>query len=61
MGEFYNSDSNSFTSRIRARWSFLDKWRFQSYLFYRGARQTTQGRRADLFLQDLPWPKSFPE
>lgn len=47
-GEFegisYTSESESFTSRLRLRWRFLDSWNFQSNVYYRGARQTTQGR-----------------
>jgi outer membrane receptor protein involved in Fe transport len=45
-GELYSSESESFTSRLRIRWRFLDTWNLQSYLFYRGAQQTTQGRNA---------------
>lgn len=45
-GVLYTSESESFTSRLRIRWQFLDGWNFQSYLSYRGAQQTTQGRRA---------------
>jgi outer membrane receptor protein involved in Fe transport len=40
----YSSESESFTSRIRLRWKFLDGWNLQSYLYYRGSQQTTQGR-----------------
>ncbi|MFO7845153.1 MAG: outer membrane beta-barrel family protein [Balneolaceae bacterium] len=43
-GVTYASESESFTSRLRVRWRFLDDWNFQSYIYYRGARQTTQGR-----------------
>lgn len=49
-GEFegvsYNSESESFTSRMRLRWKFLDSWNLQSNVYYRGARQTTQGRNS---------------
>lgn len=49
-GEFedrlYTSESESFTSRVRIRWRFLEGWNFQSFMFFRGARQTTQGRDA---------------
>ena len=45
-GVLYTSESETFTSRLRIRWQFLDGWNFQSYLSYRGAEQTTQGRRA---------------
>lgn len=40
------SDAGAFFSRIRARWKFLDGWNYQASFFYRGPRQTTQGRRA---------------
>ncbi len=43
-GDLYTSESESFTSRLRLRWQFLEGWNMQSYVFYRGARQTTQGR-----------------
>jgi len=47
-GEFegvqYNSESESFTSRLRLRWRFAEGWNFQANAFYRGAQQTTQGR-----------------
>lgn len=49
-GEFenvvYRSESESFTSRMRIRWRFLEGWNFQSYIYYRGAQQTTQGRNS---------------
>lgn len=49
-GEFedvvYRSESESFTSRLRIRWRFMEGWNFQSYLYYRGAQQTTQGRNS---------------
>jgi len=49
-GEFqdvvYASKSDNFTSRLRVRWTFLEKWNFQSYLYYRGPSETTQGRRS---------------
>jgi outer membrane receptor protein involved in Fe transport len=44
-GELYESSSESFTSRLRIRYRFLESWNFQSYMFYRGPRETTQGRR----------------
>lgn len=48
-GEFegvqYSSESESFTSRMRIRWRFAEGWNFQANSFYRGARQTTQGRQ----------------
>ncbi|WP_069132686.1 outer membrane beta-barrel family protein [Rhodohalobacter halophilus] len=44
-GELYESSSESFTSRLRIRYQFLESWNFQSYMFYRGPRETTQGRR----------------
>lgn len=48
-GEFegisYDSKSENLTSRLRIRWRFLEGWNFQSYLFYRGASETAQGRR----------------
>jgi outer membrane receptor protein involved in Fe transport len=46
QGILYTSETETFTSRVRIRWQFLDGWNFQSYLSYRGAQQTTQGRRA---------------
>jgi outer membrane receptor protein involved in Fe transport len=49
-GEFQNivyaSQSDNFTSRLRVRWTFLENWNFQSYFYYRGPSETTQGRRA---------------
>jgi outer membrane receptor protein involved in Fe transport len=45
-GRTYGSESDSFTSRIRIRWRFLEGWNFQANAFYRGPTQTTQGRRA---------------
>ncbi|WP_340103813.1 outer membrane beta-barrel family protein [Rhodohalobacter sp. 8-1] len=42
----YNSESESFTSRLRIRWRFLESWNFQSNIFYRGAQQTTQGQES---------------
>ncbi|MEX0686146.1 MAG: outer membrane beta-barrel family protein [Balneolales bacterium] len=44
-GVEYISTSESLTSRIRMRYRFLESWNFQSYLYYRGPRNTTQGRR----------------
>src|SRR6056297_826388 len=44
-GELYESSSESFTSRLRVRYRFLETWNLQSYMFYRGPRETTQGRR----------------
>ncbi|HBQ59466.1 MAG TPA: TonB-dependent receptor, partial [Balneolaceae bacterium] len=35
----------TYSSRLRIRWQFLDGWNFQSYIFFRGAQQTTQGTR----------------
>jgi len=46
QNQVYQSESETFTSRLRLRWQFLDGWNFQSYLSYRGAQQTTQGTRA---------------
>jgi outer membrane receptor protein involved in Fe transport len=49
-GEFegvdYTSETESFTSRLRLRWRFLNNWNLQSNVFYRGARQTTQGQES---------------
>lgn len=45
-GMTYNSESESFTSRLRLRWRFLESWNFQSNIYYRGARQTTQGQES---------------
>mgnify|MGYP006272101981 CR=1 FL=1 len=49
-GEFegvsYTGEAESFTSRLRLRWQFLNTWNIQSNVFYRGARQTTQGRES---------------
>jgi len=49
-GEFegidYTSEAESFTSRLRMRWRFLESWNFQSNVYYRGARQTTQGQES---------------
>lgn len=45
LGELYDSESENFTSRLRIRWQFLEGWNFQSYIFIRGAQQTTQGTR----------------
>jgi len=42
----YTSEAESFTSRLRLRWRFLESWNFQSNIFYRGSRRTTQGREA---------------
>jgi len=42
----YSSESESFTSRLRLRWRFFDSWNFQANVYYRGARQTTQGRES---------------
>lgn len=44
-GELYESSSESFTSRLRLRYRFLETWNLQTYMFYRGPRETTQGRR----------------
>ena len=46
LNQLYESETETFTSRIRLRWQFLDGWNFQSYVSFRGAQQTTQGRRA---------------
>ncbi|WP_221930271.1 outer membrane beta-barrel family protein [Gracilimonas mengyeensis] len=46
QGVNYSSETGSFTSRLRVRWQFMEGWNFQSYLFYRGAQETTQGTRA---------------
>ncbi|MFY0696995.1 MAG: TonB-dependent receptor [Balneola sp.] len=46
QNQVYQSESETFTSRVRVRWQFLDGWNFQSYITYRGAQQTTQGTRA---------------
>jgi len=43
-GEVYESSSESFISRLRLRYRFLENWNLQSYMFYRGPRETTQGR-----------------
>ena len=43
-GISYSSEAESFTSRLR--WRFLESWNFQSNIFYRGARQTTQGQES---------------
>lgn len=45
QGRNYDSEDETFTSRLRVRWQFLDGWNFQSYIFFRGAQQTTQGTR----------------
>lgn len=45
-GVSYSSESESFTSRLRLRWRFLESWNFQSNVYYRGARQTTQGQES---------------
>src|SRR6056297_249837 len=45
-GVDYTSEAESFTSRLRMRWGFLENWNFQSNVFYRGARQTTQGQES---------------
>ncbi|HLR89502.1 MAG TPA: outer membrane beta-barrel family protein [Balneolaceae bacterium] len=42
----YESDSRSFTTRSRLRWRFLDGWNVQANMFYRGPRETTQGRQS---------------
>ncbi|MEX0723148.1 MAG: outer membrane beta-barrel family protein [Gracilimonas sp.] len=48
-GEFegisYDSKSENLTSRLRVRWGFAETWNFQSYLYFRGASETAQGRR----------------
>jgi outer membrane receptor protein involved in Fe transport len=41
----YANETENFTSRLRVRWRFADSWNFQTYLYYRGAQETTQGRR----------------
>lgn len=46
QGNIYASESESLSSRLRIRWRFIEGWNFQSYLYYRGAQQTTQGRNA---------------
>jgi len=46
LNQLYTSETETFTSRIRVRWRFLNGWNFQSYISYRGAQETTQGRRA---------------
>jgi outer membrane receptor protein involved in Fe transport len=46
QGVLYTSETETFSSRIRVRWQFLDSWNFQSYISFRGAQNTTQGRRA---------------
>lgn len=45
QGVQYASESESLTSRLRVRWKFAPGWNFQANAFYRGAQQTTQGRR----------------
>ncbi|MDR9414678.1 MAG: TonB-dependent receptor [Gracilimonas sp.] len=45
LGQIYDSEDETFTSRIRIRWQFMEGWNFQSYIFFRGAQQTTQGTR----------------
>lgn len=45
-GVVYESDSQSFTTRTRLRWRFLDGWNVQANMFYRGPRETTQGRQS---------------
>ncbi|MEX2573994.1 MAG: outer membrane beta-barrel family protein, partial [Balneolaceae bacterium] len=45
-GDVYSSQSESFSSRLRIRWRFIEGWNFQSFIYYRGARQTTQGRNS---------------
>jgi len=44
-GELYESSSESFTGRFRVRYRFLESWNLQSNMYYRGPRETTQGRR----------------
>lgn len=46
LSEIYKSETETFTSRVRLRWKISGGWNFQSYLSYRGAQRTTQGRRA---------------
>lgn len=43
-GQTLTSDGESFMTRLRIRWQFLEGWNAQASLMYRGARQTTQGR-----------------
>lgn len=45
-GVVYESDSQSFTTRTRVRWRFLEGWNVQANMFYRGPRETTQGRQS---------------
>ncbi|MEX2403609.1 MAG: TonB-dependent receptor [Balneolales bacterium] len=45
-GEELSNETQSFQSRLRVRWRFLEGWNFQSYSGYRGPRSTTQGRTA---------------
>lgn len=49
QGEDYSSNSSSFYTRGRLRWQFLPGWNAQSFAYYRGARQTTQGRDGSSF------------
>jgi outer membrane receptor protein involved in Fe transport len=50
-GREYRSESESFTSRMRLRWRFIEGWNFQTNVFYRGPQNTTQGTRgASTFL-----------
>ncbi|NBC25880.1 MAG: TonB-dependent receptor [Bacteroidetes bacterium] len=44
QGDRVESESDSFTSRMRLRWGFLSSWNFQTNVFYRGPERTTQGR-----------------
>ncbi|MEX2640552.1 MAG: TonB-dependent receptor [Balneolales bacterium] len=46
QGEELTNETESFQSRLRVRWRFLEGWNFQSSLRYRGPRSTTQGRRS---------------
>lgn len=45
-GVMYESDTQSFTTRTRLRWRFLESWNIQANMFYRGPRETTQGRQS---------------
>ncbi|MGM0506229.1 MAG: TonB-dependent receptor domain-containing protein [Bacteroidota bacterium] len=48
-GEDYTSSSSSFYTRGRLRWQFLPGWNAQSFAYFRGSRQTTQGRDGSSF------------
>lgn len=47
--QIYSSSTGRVTGRLRVRYQFLDGWNLQSYLNYRSAQQTTQGRRDGSF------------